>query len=130
MRQVSYGRIRLGLVHADQLTNETQETGLICLKGAGVVTVGDTHFTVVATMHCMCLRAANYGGDGRGAGLVECSAPWRASTLCSLSLVRVCAKMRSCTSWRNGQRPPGDQHCWAVIYKRDVWWQAYAFTAG
>ncbi len=47
MRQVSYGRIRLG---ADQkqvsFANEGQETGLICVGGAGVVSVGSERFTL------------------------------------------------------------------------------------
>src|SRR5260370_41755681 len=47
MRQVSYGRIRLGDSQKEvSFAYEGQETGLICLKGTGVISVGSERFTL------------------------------------------------------------------------------------
>jgi 5-deoxy-glucuronate isomerase len=45
MREMSYGRIRLGAKQSRlSFTNDGQETGLICLSGAATVTVGSERF--------------------------------------------------------------------------------------
>jgi 5-deoxy-glucuronate isomerase len=47
MRQVSYARIRLDSDDSGvSFTNEGQETGLICVSGAGTVTVGGQKFSL------------------------------------------------------------------------------------
>ena len=47
MRQVSYGRIRLDSESSHvSFTNEGQETGLICVSGAGSITAEDQQFTI------------------------------------------------------------------------------------
>lgn len=47
MREVSYGRIRLNPEHKRaSFTNEGQETGLVCVGGAGIVSAGDERYTL------------------------------------------------------------------------------------
>lgn len=47
MREMSYGRIRLGDgLSGVSFTNEGQETGLVCLRGSATVTVGEERFVL------------------------------------------------------------------------------------
>ena len=49
MREMSYGRIRLDAQESRvSFTNDGQETGLICLKGAAMVSVGEERFELQA----------------------------------------------------------------------------------
>ena len=49
MREMSYGRIRLGAGQRRvSFTNEGQETGLVCLSGSAAVTVGEERFELGA----------------------------------------------------------------------------------
>ena len=77
MRQVSYGRIRLG---ADQkqvsFANEGQETGLICVGGAGVVSVGSERFTLKRDDALYVPKGLSITVETASElDLVECSAP-------------------------------------------------------
>src|SRR5580698_7699276 len=47
MKRVSYGRIRLDSAQKQvAFVNEDEETGLICVKGSGVIVVGDRRFNM------------------------------------------------------------------------------------
>jgi 5-deoxy-glucuronate isomerase len=49
MREMSYGRIRLGAeLRRVSFTNEGQETGLVCLSGTATVTAGEEQFALQA----------------------------------------------------------------------------------
>jgi len=77
MRQVSYGRIRLAAGGTPiSFINEGQETGLICLKGAGVISVGDERFAVVADDALYVPKGLPITVETDSElDLVECSAP-------------------------------------------------------
>jgi len=77
MRQVSYSRIRLG---GDEkrvrFTNEGQETGLICLKGGGVVTVAGQSFAMTPDTALYVPKGLEMSVETASElDLVECSAP-------------------------------------------------------
>ena len=77
MRQVSYGRIRLTAGNATiNFTSEGQETGLICLKGAGVISVGEERFPVVPDDALYVPKGLSITVETDSElDLVECSAP-------------------------------------------------------
>jgi 5-deoxy-glucuronate isomerase len=77
MRQMSYGRIRLG---GDQtqvsFVNEGQETGLICLQGSAVVSVGSERFSLVRDDALYVPKGLPIVVETASeVDLVECSAP-------------------------------------------------------
>jgi 5-deoxy-glucuronate isomerase len=77
MRQMSYARIRLG--HAQKqisFSNQTQETGLICVRGSGVVRVGNERFPLVPNDALYVPKGFPIRTETASElDLVECSAP-------------------------------------------------------
>jgi 5-deoxy-glucuronate isomerase len=77
MKQVSYGRIRLdGIQKQVSFVNEDEETGLICVKGSGVVAVGDRRFNMQPDDALYVPKGVAISVEtARELDLVECSAP-------------------------------------------------------
>ena len=81
MREVSYGRIRLGAgLGAEQksvsFANPGQETGLVCVSGAGEVAVGSERFKLQAGDALYVPKGLAITVETTGeVDLVECSAP-------------------------------------------------------
>jgi 5-deoxy-glucuronate isomerase len=77
MRRVSYGRIRLdGKQSQLSFSNPDQETGLICLKGACAITVGDQRFEMVPDDALYLPKGLSITvATLSEVDLVECSAP-------------------------------------------------------
>jgi len=77
MREVSYGRIRLGGAQKEvSFANEGQETGLICVQGEGVVLAGGERFVMTPqdALYVPKGTLITVQTDGE-VDLVECSAP-------------------------------------------------------
>ena len=77
MRRVSYGRIWLDDRQSQvSFTNPDQETGLICLKGACTITVGDQRFKMVPDDALYLPKGLSITvATSSEVDLVECSAP-------------------------------------------------------
>jgi len=77
MRRISYGRIRLDSENSHvSFTNDRQETGLICLSGAGSVTAGGQQFSVAPDDALYVPKGVAISVTTDSAlDLVECSAP-------------------------------------------------------
>ncbi|HEY6376521.1 MAG TPA: 5-deoxy-glucuronate isomerase, partial [Edaphobacter sp.] len=77
MREVSYGRIRLGGVQRQvSFANEGQETGLICVQGECVVLAGGEHFVMSPQDALYVPKGLSITVETDGeVDLVECSAP-------------------------------------------------------
>ncbi|WP_348267364.1 5-deoxy-glucuronate isomerase [Edaphobacter paludis] len=76
MREMSYGRIRLGAeLRRVSFTNEGQETGLVCLSGMATVTVGEERFALQAKDSLYVSKGLPVTVETSGeVDLVECSA--------------------------------------------------------
>jgi len=118
MRQVSYGRIRLGSEEKNvSFLNEGQETGLICVSGSSVLLVGDELFSLRRDGALMFPRGCRLQWRRRPRWTL-----WserrrsRASILCSLSPVRACGRMTSCTLWPGTRARIGKSiSCWGAM---------------
>jgi 5-deoxy-glucuronate isomerase len=77
MKQVSYGRIRLDSAQKEvAFVNEDEETGLICVKGSGVVVVGDRRFNMKPDDALYVPKGLAISVEtATELDLVECSAP-------------------------------------------------------
>lgn len=77
MKQLAYGRIRLDSIPSQiTFSNEGRETGLICVQGAGSVTVGERRFAMQAGDALYVPKGKEIIVETTSAiDLVECSAP-------------------------------------------------------
>src|ERR1700761_8062354 len=77
MQQLTYGRIRLCNVPSQiTFSNEGQETGLICVAGAGYITAGGQRFAIKANEALYVPKGMSIVVETSTAiDLVECSAP-------------------------------------------------------
>lgn len=77
MRQVTYGRIRLGWAERRvEFANDGQETGLICVGGEGVAAVAGVRYRLAAGDALYVPRGTFVSVETEGrVDLVECSAP-------------------------------------------------------
>lgn len=76
MREMSYGRIRLGAEQSRvSFTNDGQETGLVCLSGTGTVVVGEQRFELKAKDSLYIPKGLSVAVETASeVDLVECSA--------------------------------------------------------